>query len=135
MTDSDDFANYFPPNSVSAFIAEHVWEHLSLQEGIDALVNVRFALKMGGAVRIAVPDRLSYCTSGFGELHRTDMRDEHVVQFDRGLLSALFLSAGFSEDEILTLEHHTETGQHVVHPESNSSPVFQDTNVKVRWRV
>ena len=57
ITDSDDFARYFPPNSVSAFIAEHVWEHLSLKDGINAIINLRFALKVGGVARIAVPDR------------------------------------------------------------------------------
>ncbi|GMI11583.1 hypothetical protein TrVE_jg8554 [Triparma verrucosa] len=134
VTDSDDFEFYFPPNSVSAFIAEHVWEHLSLQDGIDALINVRISLKAGGVVRIAVPDRFSYCGQDEAEMHRADIRDEHLVQYDYGLLREVFKSAGFTSEEITLLEYHTAQGQHVVSPLSDEDPVFQFTNIQRRYR-
>lgn len=136
VTDSDDFEYYFPPNSVSAFIAEHVWEHLALQEAIDALINVRLALKVGGVVRIAVPDRFSYCSNqdnDEAEMHRTDVRDEHLVQYDSGLLSEVFKSAGFASTEITLIEHHTAQGDFLVSVLSDEDPAFQNTNIQRRY--
>ncbi|GMH51188.1 hypothetical protein TL16_g00956 [Triparma laevis f. inornata] len=136
VTDSDDFEYYFPPNSVSAFIAEHVWEHLALQEAIDALINVRLALKVGGVVRIAVPDRFSYCSNqdnNEAEMHRTDVRDEHLVQYDFGLLSEVFKSAGFASTEITLIEHHTAQGDFLVSVLSDEDPAFQNTNIQRRY--
>lgn len=42
--------------SVDAFLAEHVFEHLSLEEGIEAAKNLYKFLKPNGYVRLAVPD-------------------------------------------------------------------------------
>lgn len=38
-------------------LAEHVWEHLTLEEGIIAAINCYKFLKPGGYVRCAVPDK------------------------------------------------------------------------------
>ena len=60
------------------------------------------------------------------------MRDEHVVQLDHKLLTEMLQSAGFSEDEILALEYHTASGQHIVHAKADNFPTFQETNVQRR---
>ena len=42
--------------SVSHMLAEHVWEHLTLWEALQALINCGRYLVPGGRLRLAVPD-------------------------------------------------------------------------------
>ena len=58
LTSKDDFYKYWEPNTLEGFFAEHVWEHLTLEEGIKASKNCYEFLKKGGSLRIAVPDGL-----------------------------------------------------------------------------
>ncbi|MFD2614154.1 class I SAM-dependent methyltransferase [Paenibacillus gansuensis] len=51
-----DWAQRFSPNSLSAILAEHVWEHLSYDEGVQAAQNCYEYLQLGGYIRCAVPD-------------------------------------------------------------------------------
>jgi predicted SAM-dependent methyltransferase len=46
----------FTHNSITAILAEHVWEHLTFEEGVQAAKNCYKYLKPGGYVRCAVPD-------------------------------------------------------------------------------
>ena len=81
-----------------AFIAEHVWEHLSLKEAEVAAVNCYSYLKRGGYMRIAVPDGFhknkSYIEAvkvggtGLGS-------DDHKVLYNYKTLSKVFSNAGF----------------------------------------
>ena len=48
----------FTPGSIDALLAEHVWEHLSEDEGAAAAQTCFTYLKPGGYLRIAVPDGL-----------------------------------------------------------------------------
>lgn len=53
-------------NLVDAFVAEHVWEHLSLQDAHRATRNCQRHLRPGGRLRLAVPDPAWYYSpSGF----------------------------------------------------------------------
>lgn len=36
ITQADQWAAHFAPNSLDAIFAEHVWEHLTLNEALDA---------------------------------------------------------------------------------------------------
>lgn len=56
LLNRSDWAERFAPNSISAILAEHVWEHLTYEEGINAASICRDFLKTGGYVRCAVPD-------------------------------------------------------------------------------
>ena len=51
-----DWHQFFIINSLDAILAEHVWEHLTPNEGIVAAKNCFDFLKPGGHIRIAVPD-------------------------------------------------------------------------------
>src|SRR5258708_35780542 len=53
-----DWKFYFKPNSIDALMAEHVWEHITLEDGFIAVRNCYMFLKPGGYLRIAVPDGL-----------------------------------------------------------------------------
>ena len=53
---NDNHWAQIPNNSVDTFLAEHVWEHLTLEDGIKAIRNCYNHLKPGGHIRIAIPD-------------------------------------------------------------------------------
>ena len=58
VADWQAFEQLLPgPDTVSAFLAEHVWEHLTLAAATEAAANLYRALKPGGYARIAVPVR------------------------------------------------------------------------------
>ena len=52
----DTFNKLFEKNEISNIFAEHVFEHLSLENGIQAIKNLKPFLKINAKIRIAVPD-------------------------------------------------------------------------------
>jgi predicted SAM-dependent methyltransferase len=56
IVNRDNFARYWKPNSRLAFLAEHVWEHLTDGEAKKANSNCFEFLQTGGRLRLAVPD-------------------------------------------------------------------------------
>ena len=107
-------------NSVRSMVAEHVWEHLSLEDAINAARNCRFALEPGGVLLVAVPDANSYADSlgvdaSTGDsyshpMNQADLRDGHTTQYNYKLLFQVFLSGGWEHDEIRIVEGHDESG-------------------------
>ena len=55
---SKDWKRLFKPDSIDAILAEHVWEHLSAENGIAAAKLCFNYLRPGGYLRAAVPDGL-----------------------------------------------------------------------------
>jgi predicted SAM-dependent methyltransferase len=110
LTDDTTFSVLFSTATVSNFLAEHVWEHLSPDEAAKACQNCFAYLKSGGILRIAVPDGLhpdpAYIEhvrpggSGPGS-------DDHKALYTYETLSGLLESAGF---EIRLLEWFDEQG-------------------------
>ena len=56
LLDENMWQNRFNESSIRAILAEHVWEHLTYEEGIDAAKMCFKYLKPGGYIRCAVPD-------------------------------------------------------------------------------
>jgi len=52
----EDWRAKFTPGSITAILAEHVWEHLTFDEGVEAAEICYKYLKSGGYIRCAVPD-------------------------------------------------------------------------------
>lgn len=52
----EDWKDYFANHPIDAILAEHVWEHLTAEQGRIAAKNCFDYLKPGGYLRIAVPD-------------------------------------------------------------------------------
>ena len=52
----DSFLHHGAPGTIDAFLAEHVWEHLTPDEVVRANRNCYEFLRPGGHLRIAVPD-------------------------------------------------------------------------------
>ena len=99
----------FHNNSVDCFYSSHFFEHLFPTDAARLLREMYVALKVGGVIRIAVPD-LAYAIRlyDFGEKKR--MLDDyffvndfssylarHKYMYDFELLSAIFADAGFKD--------------------------------------
>ena len=93
-----DWQKWFAPGSIDAMLAEHVWEHLTPEQGRVAAKQCFTYLKPSGYLRIAVPDglhpdpeyveRVRVGGSGAGA-------HDHKVLYTYRTLSALFEAAGF----------------------------------------
>lgn len=106
-----DWRRYFKPASINAILAEHVWEHLTEAEGLDAFQRCYKYLKPGGYLRLAVPDGLhpnpQYIEwvkvkgQGWGS-------DSHQVLYTYKQLKQNLESVGF---KVSLLEFWDEAGQ------------------------
>ena len=110
LLSDQDWARYFQPASVTRMVSEHVWEHLTAEQGLIAARLCFHHLKSGGCLRVAVPDALfpskeyrDYCKPGG---HGPSAWD-HKMFFDYRSMSELFRLAGFS---VTPLEWYDETG-------------------------
>lgn len=56
LLDGATWGKHFKKGSITAILAEHVWEHLSYREGIEAARLCYQYLKPQGYIRCAVPD-------------------------------------------------------------------------------
>lgn len=52
----EDWPRFFAEASIDAILAEHVWEHMTPEEGLRAARQCHRFLKPGGYLRLAVPD-------------------------------------------------------------------------------
>jgi len=99
LTDKKTFLALFEPNSVKNFLAEHVWEHLTLEQSAIACSNCFLFLKKGGVLRIAVPDGYHSDPDYIKEVmpggHGSGA-DDHKVLYNYKSLSEVLESAGFS---------------------------------------
>lgn len=107
----DDWHKYFKRDSIHRMLAEHVWEHMTIHDGLHAAENCFQFLNDGGSIRIAVPDGLNpdekYINAvkpnGTGQGAK-----DHKVLYTKQSLCHVFESAGFEVD---LLEHFDEDGQ------------------------
>lgn len=107
----EDWKRYFQPSSVDAMLAEHVWEHLTMEEALLASQHCYEYLKPGGYLRLAVPDGchpdpeyIDYVKvdgSGPGS-------DDHKVLYTYKTMQTMLEKAGFT---VNLLEYFDEEGQ------------------------
>jgi predicted SAM-dependent methyltransferase len=98
LTSDESLSAVFPRAGVSAFLAEHVFEHLTYDPAHTAFKNLRTFLKPGGYMRIAVPDGyhadpeyIAYSKpGGYGP-----GSEDHKVMYNMSTLSALLEANGF----------------------------------------
>lgn len=106
----------FEDYPADAFLAEHVWEHLTLEEGEVAARHCHGALRTGGYVRVAVPDggkpdqdwRAAVKPGGHGA-----GADDHRVLYTVETLTEIFERVGFVVEP---LEYHDGSGRFHAHP-------------------
>jgi len=105
------FQALFGNKKADRFLAEHVFEHLTFEQGVTALKHCFQYLKPGGTVRIAVPDGYhpnpDYIhmvkPGGSGE-----GAHDHKLIYNYRKLSDAFRAAGFSP---VLLEYYDEQGK------------------------
>jgi len=103
--------SYFQKDSIDAMLAEHVWEHLTVEDGTAAAKQCFEYLKPTGYLRVAVPD--GFCPNeeyinhvkpggaGYGA-------DDHKVLYNHLTFSEIFEQAGF---RVRLLEYYDEKGK------------------------
>lgn len=110
LVDEGSWRRYFAEESIDTILAEHVWEHLTLEEAQIAAKNSFEFLKKGGCLRVAVPDGFHPSNeyidavkpggSGWGS-------DDHKVLYSYKTLSDVFRKVGF---DVELLEWFDEKG-------------------------
>jgi predicted SAM-dependent methyltransferase len=107
----EDWRRWFPPNSLDALLAEHVWEHLSPDEGRLAARYCFRYLRRGGYLRAAVPDGF-HPDPAYIETVKVNgtgpSADDHKVLYTYRSFSEVFMSAGF---RVELLEYFDEHGR------------------------
>lgn len=110
VTDHRSFAKLFWPDTVSAFFAEHVWEHLTVSEASLAVRNCLKYLKPGGYLRVAVPDG-NHPDSNYIDQVRPGGNgpgaEDHKILYNYKMLSELLENEGF---KVKLLEWFDENG-------------------------
>ncbi|MHA4742431.1 class I SAM-dependent methyltransferase [Dyadobacter sp. MSC1_007] len=106
-----DWDKYFTENSIDRILAEHVWEHLTPEEGQLAFNNCYHYLKPDGVLRVAVPDGfnpseeyINYVKPG----GTGNGADDHKLLYNYKIMSGFLENAGF---EVKLLEYFDENGQ------------------------
>lgn len=113
LLDRKDFEKQFQENSIETMLAEHVWEHMTKEEGIVASKNCYDFLKDGGYIRVAVPDvnfknewyQSMVQVGGPGPIDHPAYT--HKIVYDYKDLVDVFEKAGF---EVELLEYCDEDG-------------------------
>jgi predicted SAM-dependent methyltransferase len=100
----------FAENSIDAILAEHVWEHLTPDQGLCAARYCLRFLKPGGYLRVAVPDGF-HPDPSYIEWVRVGGNgpgaDDHKVLYNCETFRGLFESTGF---RVELLEHFDSAG-------------------------
>ncbi len=111
ILDEGDWRTYFSPGSIDSILAEHVWEHLTVEDGIRAAKLCRMFLREGGRLRIAVPDGL-HPSSEYREAAKPGGHgsgaEDHKVLYTWKTLGPVFERAGF---RTTLLEYFDEDGE------------------------
>jgi predicted SAM-dependent methyltransferase len=119
VTRRDHFERLLGGRTANAFLAEHVWEHLTAPQTALANANCFRFLSPGGYFRIAVPDGLNP-DSGYIDRVRPGGTgagaDDHKVLYDYRTLQSALQEVGF---EVRLLEWWDESG--IFHYEDWSS--------------
>ena len=122
----EDFVRHWALDSREAFLAEHVWEHLTAEQGRQAAANCFQFLQPGGRLRIAVPDGLNPDPE-----YREHVRpggsgpgaNDHKMLYTAATLKALLESAGFT---CTLLEYWDEAGHfHATEWDANQGHIMR----------
>ncbi|MBM7583529.1 putative SAM-dependent methyltransferase [Bacillus pakistanensis] len=113
LLNENTWNNRFEHHSITAILAEHVWEHLTYEEGIKAANICYTFLKSSGYIRCAVPDAFfpdkDYQNivkiGGPGPMDHPAA--SHKIVYNHITLSEMFEAAGY---KVELLEYCDENG-------------------------
>lgn len=110
LLNSAEWKTFFKGKKADMFLAEHVWEHLTVEQGKVALSNCFEYLQPGGHIRIAVPDGYNpdenYIASVVPGGHG-DGADDHKLLYNYKVLSKSLEETGYT---VRLLEYFDENG-------------------------
>jgi predicted SAM-dependent methyltransferase len=113
LLNESSFLKYASQGSVDCFLAEHVWEHMTQDEGIQAARNCHKFLKPGGYLRVAVPDK-NFRNDWYQNMVKVGgpgpadhPAADHKIVYDYRQFQEVFQSAGFKTQ---LLEYCDESG-------------------------
>lgn len=108
-----DFDRLFSTEKPTAFLAEHVWEHMTFEEGCQAAKNCFNHLANGGYLRVAVPDK-NFQNEWYQNMVQVGGNGDpnhpaftHKIVYDYRTFCQVFQQAGF---EVELLEWCDEDG-------------------------
>ncbi len=110
----EDWEKLFSPDSIQTILAEHVWEHLRFDEGVEAAKNCYRFLKPGGWIRCAVPDgyfpdpAYQHVVQVGGPAPKDHPAASHQILYTYDWITKMFRQAGF---DVYLLVYFDETGQ------------------------
>ena len=106
----NDWIKYFREASISKILAEHVWEHLSYEDGcIAAQTCFKFLKEGGGRLRIAVPDGFHPGKEYIDHVKPGGIgpgADDHKILYNYKSITEMLTQAGF---EVTLLEYFDES--------------------------
>ena len=110
-----EWARYFSPESIDCIDAEHVWEHLTKDEGFIAALNCWLYLKPGGNLRLAVPDGFHPSFNYFNWVKPGNWLngDDHKTLYTYNSLAGMLEKANF---QCTLKEYFDEAGELHVDP-------------------
>jgi predicted SAM-dependent methyltransferase len=111
MLNPQDWSRYFKPDSIDAILGEHVWEHLTPEEGRQAARYCYKYIKPGGYLRVAVPDGCHPDPDYINHVRPGGIgagSDDHKVLYTHQTFREVFESVGFTVE---LLEYFDEAGE------------------------
>lgn len=93
-----DWKKFFSENCIQTILAEHIWEHLSKKEGLQAAKRCYRYLKEGGYLRVAVPDGLHPSQEYINAVKpkgKNSKIHKHKILYTYQTLKEIFESVGF----------------------------------------
>lgn len=132
------WVRYFQGELAKALLCEHVFEHLSLEEGKRAAGIIYRYLKPGGFIRLAVPDayfpneEYQRTAQVGGPGPKDHPAADHKIVYNYRLLKEVFEEAGF---EVRLLEYHDEEGNfHIDEWDVEKAPIYRSSKLDHRNR-
>lgn len=129
LIEETSWSNKFKQGSITAILAEHVWEHLTYEEGVEAAKLCYSYLKPSGYIRCAVPDgffpdeEYQNIVKIGGPGPTNHPAASHKIVHTYLTLSKMFKEAGFS---VTLLEYCDEEGKfHFNEWEAENGVIFR----------
>lgn len=113
LLDKSMWRSRFEENSIHAVLAEHVWEHLTYEEGVTAAKMIFPYLKPFGYIRCAVPDayfpdeEYQNIVQVGGPGPKDHAAADHKIVYHYKMLISMFEDAGY---DVNLLEYCDESG-------------------------
>lgn len=114
LLDEGTWHTMFDTNSITAILAEHVWEHLTYEAGVEAAKVCHKFLKPQGYIRCAVPDAF-FQDEAYQDMVKVGgpgPKDhpaaDHKIVYNYKTITSMFNAAGY---EVKKLEYCDTEGE------------------------